>query len=320
MEISIVIPNYNGKDLLKKYLPSVVLACSNYRDGCEITVVDDGSFDGSVEFLKERFRNQVKLICHNKNLGFQKACFSGIKASRNRVVILLNSDVAVDKDFIEPLLPYFSQDDTFSVGPVVLDRHGLPDRSNLRIPFFKRGRIRYKRVDPKYFFKLKRPIYMFFGLGGAIAVEREKFLSLGGFDEIYEPFSREDVDLGFCAWRRGWKSYFEPSSKVYHIHPSSTIGKYYKKRYRQIIRIRNTFLFLTKHLTLKELTNSFFWITLNLISKMFKLDLNYHIAFFKYIKMLKKVLHSRNKEKRETVLSNEEIYRIFYENYGKFLR
>ena len=72
----------------------------------------------------------------------------------------------------------------------------------------------------------------FYGGGGSCAFDRSKFLELGGFDELLAPFYLEDTDLGYLAWKRGWKVLYQPASVVYHEH-RGTIGKHFSDAYIQ---------------------------------------------------------------------------------------
>src|SRR5262249_1723097 len=88
---SIVIPNWNGRDLLEKYLPSI-LAAAEQVPGTEVIVVDDASTDGSPQLVLERFP-QVRLIAMDENLGFGGGSNRGFEHARNDIVVLLNSDM-----------------------------------------------------------------------------------------------------------------------------------------------------------------------------------------------------------------------------------
>ncbi|MBI3282064.1 MAG: glycosyltransferase, partial [Acidobacteria bacterium] len=105
---SIVIPNWNGRDLLASYLPSVIeAAAGNPRN--EIIVVDNGSTDGSVELLDQRFPS-VRVVRLPRNEGFGGGSNAGFLAARHDVVVLLNSDMRVDPGFLAPLLAGFSDE------------------------------------------------------------------------------------------------------------------------------------------------------------------------------------------------------------------
>ena len=86
-----------------------------------------------------------------------------------------------------------------------------------------------------------------YGGGGSCAYDRRKFQELGGFDELLKPFYLEDTDLGFLAWKRGWKVYYEPRSVVWHEH-RGTIGKKFSPAYIQSILKKNFVLFCWKNI------------------------------------------------------------------------
>lgn len=235
--ISIVIPNWEGLELLKKCIPSVIKATQNYPGNCEIIVVDNGSKDKSIDYLKTAFP-KIKIISLPENLGFSKGMNRGIKESENRIVIGLNNDTIVKEDFIEPLGRHFSNEDVFAVGAKMLgwDKKTFDfGKTTGRFPlgFFK---IKYEDID-----ETTNTLY---ASGGALAVDKEKFLKLGGFDE--DLFYWEDVDLGYRAWKRGWKNIFEPRSIVYHKKQGSMKKRYSKNEILALAR-ESHFLFTWKN-------------------------------------------------------------------------
>src|SRR5690349_5141527 len=110
---TVVIPNWNGRDLLEKYLPSVIEALSGNVNN-EIIVVDNGSTDGSAEFVLQTFP-QVNVLALPENLGFGGGSNAGVRAARNDIVVLLNSDMRVAPDFLQPLLQPFEDPEVFAV-------------------------------------------------------------------------------------------------------------------------------------------------------------------------------------------------------------
>ena len=87
----------------------------------------------------------------------------------------------------------------------------------------------------------------FYGGGGSCAFDRQKFLELGGFDELLAPFYLEDTDLGYMAWKRGWKVLYQPRSVVYHEH-RGTIGKRFREEQIQAVLKKNFVLFCWKNI------------------------------------------------------------------------
>src|SRR3990170_4939166 len=109
MKTSIILPNWNGRTLLTKNLPSVV---ETHPD--EIIVVDDGSTDGSASYLREHYP-QVKVVEHEGNEGFGKSCNDGVKQAKGDIIILLNTDVIPEKDILEHVTPHFVDTSVFAV-------------------------------------------------------------------------------------------------------------------------------------------------------------------------------------------------------------
>src|ERR1035441_8422620 len=110
---TVVIPNWNGKDLLAKYIPSIRTALAG-NPANEILVVDNGSSDGSADFLRENFP-EVTVLALPENLGFGGGSNAGFRAARNDIVVLLNSDMRVAADFLAPLLEGFGDAEVFAV-------------------------------------------------------------------------------------------------------------------------------------------------------------------------------------------------------------
>jgi GT2 family glycosyltransferase/glycosyltransferase involved in cell wall biosynthesis len=241
---SIVIPNWNGRDLLEKYLPSVIGAAEFSHDN-EIIVVDNGSTDGSAEFVRDRFP-QVRLIALSDNLGFGGGSNAGIRAARHDIVVLLNTDMRVERDFLAPLLNGFSDEKVFAVACQIFftDSNKLREETGLTQGWWQQGALRVRhRIDPAI-----RDVYpCFYGGGGSCAFDRRKFLELGGFDPLLAPFYLEDTDLGYLAWKRGWKVLYQPRSVVYHEH-RGTIGKRFSGEYIQSVLKKNFLLFTWKNI------------------------------------------------------------------------
>jgi GT2 family glycosyltransferase/glycosyltransferase involved in cell wall biosynthesis len=237
---SVVIPNWNGRDLLAKYLPSVIEA----MHGNEIIVVDNGSTDGSADFVRTTFP-QVKLLALPQNLGFGGGSNAGFRAASNDIVVLLNSDMRVAPDFLAPLLEGFRDADVFAVSCQIFfsDPAKVREETGLTQAWWQDGGLRVRhRIDSEI-----RDLYpCFYGGGGSCAFDRNKFLELGGFDHLLAPFYLEDTDLGYMAWKRGWKVLYQPRSIVYHEH-RGTIGKTFSPDYIQGILKKNFLLFCWKN-------------------------------------------------------------------------
>ena len=105
--------NWNGRELLERFLPSWVAAIENHP-GSEIVVVDNGSSDGSAEWVR-LYYPQVRVLALPKNLGFGGGSNAGFRAAENDIVVLLNSDMRVEPGFLAPLLAGFTDEKVFAV-------------------------------------------------------------------------------------------------------------------------------------------------------------------------------------------------------------
>ena len=242
---SIVIPNWNGRDLLQKFLPSVVAAAAGHP-GNEILVVDNASTDGSVEFLREQFP-QVRILALSSNHGFGGGSNLGFQAAKNDVVVLLNNDMRVEADFLAPLLVPFSSDPlVFSVSCQIFfsDPGCRREETGLTETWWERGGLRVShRADPH----ITSPFPCAYPGGGSSAFDRRKFLELGGFDDLLRPFYYEDTDLGHMAWKRGWKLLYQPASVVFHEH-RGTIGKRFSPAFIDRVLKKNVILYCWKNI------------------------------------------------------------------------
>jgi GT2 family glycosyltransferase len=310
---SIIIPNWNGADLLHAYLPSVLDAKENYRGNVEVIVVDDASTDSSAKLLQKDFPS-IRTIVHKHNQGFGKACWSGARAAENPILIFLNSDVKVAPDFINPLVTCLENPTAFAASPLVFDDRGNLSHATIRIPYFRRGKIRYEPFPLQQLLNksspLPHPWYTLFPTGAAFAVDRARFLELHGFDDLFSPFYYEDTDLGFRAWRRGWKCIVAPEARVTHYH-TGTISRSFKRFKVQAIRKRNRLFYLWKNLTTaRMLRQHFFFHFLRMCYRPFCFDWMILVATFLAIPGFSKALRRRREEKNWIVNTEEKILQM----------
>jgi GT2 family glycosyltransferase len=311
--VSIIIPNWNGADLLQAYLPSVLKAQERYRAKVEVLVVDDASTDSSVKLLREEFPG-IKAVVHRHNRGFGKACWSGARAAEHPILIFLNSDVKVDPDFIGPLVYCLADPTAFAASPLVFDGKGKLSNVTISIPYFRRGKIRYKSFPPQQLLSnaspLPNPWFTLFPIGAAFAVDRARFIELQGFDELFNPFYYEDTDLGFRAWRRGWKCIVVPESRVTHYH-TGPIGRSFKHYKVSSIRKRNRLFYLWKNLTTGRLLRQhLLFQLLRIFYRPFCLDWMILVATVLAIPGFSAAMRKRRQEQNCIVNSEEKIFQI----------
>jgi GT2 family glycosyltransferase len=299
--VSVVIPNYNGERLLRENLPSIIAALKQWGGKHELIVVDDCSSDDSCRVLREEFP-EVRLIVNRVNLGFSGTCNAGMREVNYPVALCVNNDVKAAADLVQPLLRHFAAGDVFAVTPDILAER---DGRNQGIVYgeYKKGFFRGGFAPLGEKSGVRENLY---AVGACVAYDMEKFRALGGYAEIFTPYLFEDIDICYRAWKRGWKSIYEPGTQVLH-YSSATIGKT-KKRHKRAIYFRNRFLFHWINLSdpalvlrhalavAARLAVSFLW-----------LDFTYYKAFFGALGRWRGVVALRRAERPWRQLSDLQI-------------
>lgn len=301
--ISIVIPNYNGENLLRDNLPSVFEAMDSWDSPAEIILVDDCSTDDSCSFIRKHFP-QAQLLVNKQNLGFSKTCNIGMSTSTYSILLCINTDVKVERGLLESLAAHFGDPDLFAVTPrVIVER----EQKNQGIVFgrFSKGFIKGAFAASNNELSTRENLY---AVGACVAYDAVKFFALGGYCEIYSPYLFEDVDISYRAWKRGWKSIYDPSATVWH-YSNATLSKV-KRRTNKVIYYRNRFIFHWINLsdpskviwnmlnTLIRLLVSFLW--LNFI---------YYEAFFAALRSRNDIIAMRRRERPHRRLRDEVVLR-----------
>ncbi len=220
--ISVVIPNYNGKELFEKYFEHNLHILSSLGKETQIIVVDDGSSDDSVSYLEKNYADRITLIKITPNKGFSHACNRGIDIAENDLVFLLNTDVKLEKEYFTNLFRYFELEDTFGVMGRVIGMDDDSIHEAARLP-----KISGRKIKPSNFFYIPNSDVLTptFYLSGAIAlIDNKKLKELNGFNELFNPFYGEDQELSIRAWRMGWKCYYEHNAICRHEISGSTKG------------------------------------------------------------------------------------------------
>jgi GT2 family glycosyltransferase len=240
--ITIIIPNYNGAEILPQNLPITIKIAEKYQ--AQIIIVDDKSKDNSVGMLKREFP-QIKLIEKEKNEGFSSTVNIGVKNAQTELVCLLNSDVIPSENFLEPLIPYFDDPQTSAVG---MQDFSDDDKTHGRGKFiFHRGFLLHERFAEGDT-NLQSGITGWVSCGSGL-FSKKIWDELGGLDELLNPFYFEDVDYGYRSWKAGYKMYFEGSAHVDHVHKKGAIKSNYDETRIKTISYRNQFVFNWKNIT-----------------------------------------------------------------------
>ena len=229
--ISIIIPNFNGEQILRENVPIIIKHAKKYN--AQIIIVDDKSQDESVEMIKKIFP-QVLLIEKQVNEGFSSTVNLGVKQACTDLVCLLNSDVQTTENFLDPILPYFDHNDTAAVG--MLD-HADDGNTHGRGEFFMhRGFLLHRKLAVNN--TLSSGITGWVSCGSGV-FSKQIWEKLGGLDELFNPFYYEDVDFGYRAWKSGYKLYFESKAQVKHAHKKGAIKSNFNEEIIKTISYRN---------------------------------------------------------------------------------
>jgi N-acetylglucosaminyl-diphospho-decaprenol L-rhamnosyltransferase len=254
--VSIIILNWNGRDLLERGLPSALAAI---RAGDEVMVVDNGSTDGSVAFVRENFP-AVRLVELPRNLYFSGGNNVGVRAAINDIIVLLNSDMVVEPDFLPPLVAALAQPGVFAASAQIFlqDLQQPRHETGRTAADFQHGALNLAHL-PVDDAMPQQPQPVLWAGGGSTAYDRRKFLALGGLDELYWPAYVEDLALSYAAWKRGWSSVFVPSSRVHHAH-RGTSRRVFGDAYVDRLIARNQLLFIWRHMGWGHLARHLVWL------------------------------------------------------------
>ena len=307
--VSIIIPNFNGVDLLRSNLPAVIDSMRCYSGATELIVVDDASSDGSADYVRTTAR-EAKLVQHESNLGFSEAIYSGIKICSFQYAVLLNSDVVPEKDFLSPLMSWFQDDKVFCVSPLIFDDDNEILKYSKNLKRFSRGK--FKSLHWSLDSDLERAIqgekvFHLYSSGGSVAVCRSKFMQLMGFNPIFKPFYFEDMELGIRAWRSGWETLFDPRSRVCHC-AGSTIRRFNDRRGIKRIARRNEILVLWLHLSASSLIFAHMpWQFMRTVFDLLRLDSIKSVAVYQAIVSVPEVLKQRRQFRKDELVALDTI-------------
>jgi GT2 family glycosyltransferase len=212
--VCLAILNYNGKKHLEHLLPTACAAAKKFPGTCSVIVLDNQSTDDDVAWVEREFSSVQTIIAPKNDFLFSYNWLAQKRAED--ILVLLNNDLKVDHDFLAPLIRHLQSPDVFSVSACSFDWNGGqitsgPARLKFNNGFYSWG------FDTQH----QKTCHTLFTSGGFMAVDRNKFNEMGGFNRLFYPAYCEDLDLCFRAWRRGWRCIYEPASMVWHRHKAT---------------------------------------------------------------------------------------------------
>ncbi len=300
--LAIVIPTWNGLELLRQFLPSVMAEARRWSmqtgQAHEIIISDDGSRDGSAAWLAEQ-SSVLRAVSSPQNRGFAAAANAGVFAARAPIIVLLNNDVVLPAGALDPVLASFADDDIFGITFRGLSHPAAQFETGGKLGIFRRGFWscwrNYDMCDTS------APVVelpdgpSFMLTGGFCAFRRAGFEQLGGFDPIFAPYYWEDVDLSYRARKRGWRVLYEPRIQVHHMGQATT--RRHRTPWRRAIVIeRNRLLFHWRNLDSGPLAWHLLWAHLLLPQMALRGDFAYHAGYAQALRRLPEVFRFRRRE------------------------
>ncbi len=230
--VTFIVPTFNQRHMMDFCLPPLLAEAAGEH---AVLAVDDASSDDTADYVRERYP-EVRVIRLSRNRGFGGAVRAGIAASDTPLFALINTDVEVRPGFLRAILPHFDQADTFAV----CSRIDLPDGSHMET-----GNVApaWSGVLEPYHLPPSRSGPILYAGGASSVYHRAKYEALGGFERIYRPLYFEDIELGYRAWRHGWRSLFEPAASVLHQR-RAWIGARFGDAYANETFLRNGLFFV----------------------------------------------------------------------------
>lgn len=310
--VSVVIPNWNGKDLLEDTVPAMLTAMESAHVPYEVVVVDDASTDDSLEWLSRNFvQENFRIIARTENGGFSHAINDGIFEARGRFVLCLNSDMILADDSIPPLIRAFEDiENLFCATMCITFLPGARRQESGHTVIEKYA----WQFSTRHLTDVQYPIAGYYpvayGGGGSSLYDAKLLRKFGGFDTIYSPFYFEDSDLGCRAWQRGLASVIVTSSRAIHRH-RGTIGRSFPTERIDAIIERNRILFHWNNLSGLDRWKYDFRLRLRVAKHLLKRDGNGLTQAYRSAKEMKSKLHPNPSRGADAFMTLPLLYKLW---------
>jgi len=329
LKVAVVILNWNGRKFLQQFIPTVL---DNLPEYARLFVADNNSTDDSISFLKEQFPS-VQLVINKENGGYAKGYNDALKKIKAEYYVLLNSDIEVTENWIEPIVELMDQNKNITAtqpkirafhdkdrfeyagaGGGFIDKYGYP---------FCRGRIFQElEVDQGQYDDRQE---VFWASGACMFVRAEHFWQLNGLDGDFFAHM-EEIDFCWRAKNIGYQIFYEPKSLVYHVGGGTLPKNNPRKTY---LNFRNNFFLLYKNLESHRLYSVFMWRLLldGVAGIKFLLDgqakdtravLKAHFSFYTSISSLKKKRRALKQQKVGQIYQRNIVYEHFIRKIKTF--
>lgn len=316
MDISIVIPNYNGASLLTRNVPRLMSVLEKIKKTTkykiEVIIVDDCSTDTSkntIESLLQTYKTHavsLRSFLKSVNQGFSPTVNFGAKEATGEFLVLLNSDAYPEDDFLTPALEHFKNSEVFAVG--FMDKSIEDGTTILRgrgVGKWERGFLVHKRgeVDASDTLWVN---------GGSSVYRKSVWDKLGGLIELYAPYYWEDIDISYRAEKAGYTLVFEKKSIVIHEHEEGAIKKTQPKKRVQIIAFRNQIFFSWINMSdTKLILAHVWWLPYHIVNTLRTGDNAFVLALLKAVFSLPVVLSKRRSVQQMVKRSDASVTQLY---------
>ncbi len=252
-EVAVVILNYNGRNFLEQFLPSVI----QYSGKAKIIVADNASTDDSIPFIESTYIHQVEILKMDRNRGYCGGYNYALRKIEAQYFVLLNSDVEVTKGWLEPVIALLKSDPAIAAAQPKM------------LSYLEKNKFEYAGAAGGYIDVLGYPFcrgrifahleedqgqyddtcQVFWATGACLFIKSEVFKEAGGFDEDFFAHM-EEIDLCWRLNQKGFKIYYQGKSKVYHVGGGTLSASNPRKTH---LNFRNGLSLLIKHLPTSEL-------------------------------------------------------------------
>lgn len=330
-KVAVVILNWNGLLLLKKFLPSVVN--STYKN-LEIVVGDNASTDSSVDFIKENYP-LIKVVVNDQNYGFAEGYNKVLAHVDADYLVLLNSDVEVTENWLTPIISLMESDKNIAIAQPTLRAYTEKNKfeyagaaggyiDKFGYPFCKGRIFDHTEVDMGQY---KKSTEIFWASGAALVIKKEVWGLSGGFDK--DLFAHmEEIDLCWRIKNLGYKVMSCPESIVYHVGAATLSTENPHKTY---LNFRNNLIILQKNLPKSEAFNAVFtrffldfiaWLRFAVSGK-FKMSMAISKAHYQFLKTYnttcaKRLDNVKSLSKLTGVYNKSIVYAYFFNKIKKF--
>ena len=288
-KVTVVIPNYNGKEYIEVCLNSIKK--QTFKD-YKVLIIDNASKDGSCEIIRDNYK-EFELVVNNRNEGFCRAVNQGIEMSDTEYVLLLNNDTELHEQFLENMVKEIEKSDKiFSVSSKMINYYDRSVMDDAGDGYTVLG-WQYQRGISQSVDNYTKSADVFSSCAGAALYRKSVFEKIGLFDEMYFAYM-EDIDIGYRARIYGYRNVYCPGAKVYHIGSATTGSKY--NEFKVKMAARNNLYVIYKNMPVVQFIINFPFIVTGIAVKYFFFK---KINFGKYyLKGLKEGLDNLYKLKR----------------------